>query len=648
MTYVCEGMECAVLPDVCLIASVKSAGFSRTLFGGRTSQLVKCEMNKGPANSISSYAEEILAASSNAGNVFGDSAELLQKVLDTIPQRVFWKDRNMVYLGCNQLFANDAGLKCPEEIVGKTDFELPWDKSEAEFFRTCDKRIMETNKAEIEIVEPQLTASGQRTWLETNKVPLHDDTGLVIGILGTYHDITKQKIAERTLKQTNEELENRVRARTRELRFLAQHDSLTGLVNRSCFVEKLNKAIDEKERFALLFVDLDQFKPINDKEGHDAGDHVLKQVAQILLDEVGRNDVAGRFGGDEFVILLRGTTDEPTAREVCGRLQERFAVDVELHDRHQYVSASLGVLFSNPKVYTTADTMVRDADIAMYVAKESGIGKYCIYDDVILKQVKRKRQIENEILPGLRNREFSLHYQPIMNLSDQSLSGVEALVRWHHPQLGMVPPLDFIPIAERTGIIVDLGDFILQQACERMQIWSSDIPDCRESLSINVNFSSIQVAEPEFLSKFLSIVSDAGLSPRSIKLEITESVLLNDRKQTIEVLEQLRSEGFSIVLDDFGTGYSSLSYLDSLPINTVKIDRSFVQNIESPDGSQAIVRMILALAKTLEMSVVAEGVETQGQADRLLEMGCDQVQGYFYGKPMDAEAATRFIAQHEF
>ena len=348
------------------------------------------------------------------------------------------------------------------------------------------------------------------------------------------------------------------------------------------------------------------------------------------------------------MILLRGTTDEPTAREVCGRLQERFAVDVELHDRHQYVSASLGVLFSNPKVYTTADTMVRDADIAMYVAKESGIGKYCIYDDVILKQVKRKRQIENEILPGLRNREFSLHYQPIMNLSDQSLSGVEALVRWHHPQLGMVPPLDFIPIAERTGIIVDLGDFILQQACERMQIWSSDIPDCRESLSINVNFSSIQVAEPEFLSKFLSIVSDAGLSPRSIKLEITESVLLNDRKQTVEVLKQLRSEGFSIVLDDFGTGYSSLSYLDSLPINTVKIDRSFVQNIESPDGSQAIVRMILALAKTLEMSVVAEGVETQGQADRLLEMGCDQVQGYFYGKPMDAEAATRFIAQHEF
>ena len=214
--------------------------------------------------------------------------------------------------------------------------------------------------------------------------------------------------------------------------------------------------------------------------------------------------------------------------------------------------------------------------------------------------------------------------------------------------MGNVPPLEFIPIAERKGLIVDLGEFILLEACAQMQRWSSEIPGCGDTLSVNVNFSAIQIAEPDFLSRFLTIVSEAGLEPKSIKLEITESCLLQNREEAVEVLRELKSKGFSIVLDDFGTGYSSLSYLDDLPIDTVKIDRSFVQNIDSPDGSQAIVRMILALAKTLEMSVVAEGVETHDQADRLLEMQCGHVQGYFYGKPMDAAAATTFIRRQKF
>lgn len=601
-------------------------------------------MDKPASDNRDSYAEKILQSVAKTTPVFADPAELLQKVLDTIPQKVFWKDRDLVYLGCNQLFANDAGLASPQEIIGLTDFDLPWEKSEAEFYRDCDRRIMDGDCAEIGIEEPQLTANGERTWLATNKVPLHDDVGNVIGILGTYHDITKQKMAESALMQSNEELEKRVTERTQELQYLAQHDSLTGLINRSCFVNQLNDTIKNSglDSFGLLFVDLDNFKPINDIYGHEAGDYVLTRVAEILSDEVDELDLVGRFGGDEFVVMLRSVGVEQQANEICDRIQERLSCEINLLGENLPVSASIGISFSDAANYSNADEMLRDADIAMYVAKAGGDVKFCIQDSETIKRVRRSRAFEHEIQLGIINREFTLRYQPIINLQQGTLSNFEALVRWEHPQRGLVSPLEFIPVAEKVGLIFELGELILRDACTQMKYWWDRFPTCRDRLSVNVNISPLQLTRPNFVPLVMSILADTGLPAVGVNFEITESVLLRDSDEVIQILNQLRTAGIGVVLDDFGTGYSSLSYLDQLPIDTMKIDRSFVQK-DPKVGSEAIVRMILALAQTLDKSVVAEGVETAEQAVRLKEMQCEKVQGYFYSKPMKAEQATEYI-----
>lgn len=509
-----------------------------------------------------------------------------------------------------------------------TDFDLPWDDSEARFFRECDQRIMDADSPEVGIVEQQLTASGKRTWLETNKVPLHDDTGKVIGILGTYHDITKQKLAETALKQTNEDLEKRVSERTRKLRFLAEHDNLTGLLNRSSFVVRLNEALRSGEPFALLFVDLDRFKPINDNEGHEVGDQVLVEVAKVLRRETRSSDVVGRFGGDEFVAVAHGIEDEAGAGTVCSRIHQRLA-EIRLDDRPLPVSASIGVSLSKTSTGPTADQMLRDADIAMYAAKANEQQKHCVYNGDVLERAKRTREMEHEIQWSVAKNELTLRYQPIIDLGDNRISSLEALLRWNHPVQGFVPPLEFIPVAERTGMISAMGEFVLREACQQLKTWWNAMPEYANKLTVNVNVSAVQITDPNFVSSVKSVVAASGLPPEAVKFEVTETVLVRDSDKTILALEQLQASGFSIVLDDFGTGYSSLSYLDQLPIDTVKIDRSFVQKLGKPESSKAIVLMILALAETLNMSVVAEGVETEQQAQALQRMRCDQVQGTF-------------------
>ena len=313
---------------------------------------------------------------------FGDSKELLQKVLDTIPQTVFWKDTELNYLGCNQLFAELAGMASPAEIIGLSDWDLPWGHDETEFYQSCDRRVMDSDQAEIGIVESQVNADGDLTWLETNKVPLHNDDGEVIGILGTYHDITRLKKAEELLQRDNEELEKRVHERTRELKFVADHDGLTGLANRGHFIHRLVAVMEEtpNKEIALMFIDLDNFKPINDIEGHDAGDQLLIEVASILRNVIGPQDFAGRFGGDEFLVLMQNLQCQSDVERICEDIRQKLNGQIHINGRSVPVTASMGVVFCQPQTYETCDELISLADRAMYSAKGEGKNNFRFFD----------------------------------------------------------------------------------------------------------------------------------------------------------------------------------------------------------------------------------------------------------------------------
>ena len=580
---------------------------------------------------------------------FGDSKELLQKVLDTIPQTVFWKDVNLNYLGCNQLFANNAGKSSPADLIGLSDFDLPRTNEEAIFYRSCDRRVMDTGVAEMGIIESQINADGQLTWLETNKAPLHNDNGEVIGVLGTYNDITRLKRAEEGLQRDNEELERRVEERTRELRFVAHHDGLTGLANRMYFVQQLNEVLEsnEDEHFALMFIDLDDFKPVNDTEGHEAGDKLLVAVAKTLKSVLGPFDFAGRFGGDEFLILLRGMEGKQEVVHACDYIRERLNCDVEINGRCTMITASIGIVFSDSTQYQSSDTLINDADIAMYAAKAKGKNHHQFFSEDLRDSISAAPRMKEQIVSGIKNDQFVLHFQPIVNLSQRTLAGFESLVRWQHPTKGLLSPENFIPEAESTGMIVQLGRHIIECGCRQLAQWQNDIPNLPEDFKLNINVSPRQLLDPGFTDSLLESVDRYDLQTHTVCLEITESSLFEDSDQAIKLLRQLRAYGFHLSLDDFGTGYSSLSYLDDLPVDALKIDRSFVNKLEDQFGDHAIIRMIIALAETLKIGVVAEGVETQQQLQLLESMNCKSVQGYFFSKPMPAENATAYLAQHQ-
>ena len=580
---------------------------------------------------------------------FGDSKELLQKVLDTIPQTVFWKDVNLNYLGCNQLFANNAGKSSPADLIGLSDFDLPRTNEEAIFYRSCDRRVMDTGVAEMGIIESQINADGQLTWLETNKAPLHNDNGEVIGVLGTYNDITRLKRAEEGLQRDNEELERRVEERTRELRFVAHHDGLTGLANRMYFVQQLNEVLEsnEDEHFALMFIDLDDFKPVNDTEGHEAGDKLLVAVAKTLKSVLGPFDFAGRFGGDEFLILLRGIEGEQEVVHACDYIRERLSCDVKINGRRTIITASIGIVFSDSTQYQSSDTLINDADIAMYAAKAKGKNHHQFFSEELRDSISAAPRMKEQIVSGIKNDQFVLHFQPIVNLSQRTLAGFESLVRWQHPTKGLLSPDNFIPEAESTGMIVQLGRHIIECGCRQLAQWQNEVPNLPEDFKLNINVSPRQLLDPRFIDSLLESVDRYELQTHTVCLEITESLLFEDSDQAIKLLRQLRAYGFHLSLDDFGTGYSSLSYLDDLPVDALKIDRSFVNKLEDQFGDHAIIRMIIALAETLKIGVVAEGVETQQQLQLLESMNCKSVQGYFFSKPMPAENATAYLAQHQ-
>lgn len=470
---------------------------------------------------------------------------------------------------------------------------------------------------------------------------------------GITHDISDRKQAESQLQYT------------------ACHDDLTGLMNRSFFIKAVDEMLAEhqrlaelqRDRFAVLFIDLDRFKTVNDSLGHQQGDQLLVKVANELKQSVRPADLVARLGGDEFTILLRNLCDEAEANMIIHRLQAKLDTSFELEMGVKVaMSASIGVVMGTPK-YHSAHELLRDADIAMYQAKKLGKACHQLFSEEMYEAALKKINLERDLRTALEqltqseqslpsehpllsepSSQLLLHYQPIYQLVTQKLVGFEALVRWNHPTQGLIAPGEFIPLAEETGLIIPLGWQIMRWALTQLSDWKKTYPFLLD-VTMSVNLSSRQLQEPGFLQHLDEILLETETHPSAVKLEITESLLMQGGEAGFAILNALRARGFSLSLDDFGTGYSSLSYLHRFPINTLKIDRSFVQKLEPGVSSVEIVRSITQLARSLRMDVVAEGVETNAQSEQLKELSCEMVQGYLFSKPLNVTEVAAYLNQ---
>ncbi len=431
-----------------------------------------------------------------------------------------------------------------------------------------------------------------------------------------------------------------------QLNHIAFHDSLTGLPNRSRFYTMVSQALaavaeDPKHHFAVMFFDFDRFKLINDSMGHSAGDAFLIQVSRRIQDHVRPGDVVARLGGDEFAVLLHQAADESAATHMAERLQQVLRQPMQIGGVNVTTSASIGITFSKLG-YATPEEVVRDADIAMYRAKAAGKARYAVFDAELHTEVAQRMLIESDLRQALLKGELTIAYQPLFNIGNGCLRGFEALARWHHPDRGVIEPSSFIQIAEESGLIIELTDYILEKACRQMALWHAIDPALAE-LKLQVNVSGSDLAHSALFERIEHALASTHFNPRQLTLELTENVLMQRIDSALVTLEALRKLGVSLAIDDFGTGYSSLAYLSSLPIDSLKIDRSFVHGMRHGSKDAEIVRAIVSLGATLGKSVVAEGIETVSQLAQLRELGCEHGQGFHLSRPLSVEQANALL-----
>jgi len=433
----------------------------------------------------------------------------------------------------------------------------------------------------------------------------------------------------------------------RQISHQAFHDTLTNLPNRELFMEHLSMAIKRGRRrpnyhFAVLYMDIDRFKLVNDSLGHIVGDDLLKAFAKRIRESLRDIDTFARLGGDEFVILIEDIEDENYASLVAERLQQKLKRPFRVNDEEVFAPASFGVV-PNTKDYDSAEDIMRDADAAMFHAKEKGRSQFKVFDKKLHEKAQHLLQRETDLRKAIHRKEFVNHYQPIVSLQTRAVVGFESLIRWNHPQLGLIYPDSFISIAEDTGLIIPITRILLQEACSDLKSWQDQIQH-DQKLSMNINISSRHFLLSSLLDDIKVALNSTGLHPDHLKLEITETALMEDVEETVRHVNRLREFGLEIIIDDFGTGYSSLSYLQRLPIDTLKVDRSFVSRIQNtPDGNRNIVEAIISLAHRLDMIVVAEGVENLEQHAILLNMRCQYGQGYLFSKPIEKHQVDELI-----
>jgi diguanylate cyclase (GGDEF)-like protein/PAS domain S-box-containing protein len=454
--------------------------------------------------------------------------------------------------------------------------------------------------------------------------PFFDDRGNLAGMIGVSTDISERKALEA-------ELERR-----------ASHDPLTGLPNRHTLVDRLGQALlrtkrgKEGRKVGVLFMDLDGFKTINDSLGHEAGDRLLVTVAERLRKRLRPEDVLARFGGDEFAVLLEEVADASETIRVAQRIAESLREPFTVNDHQVNLSTSVGIALGSAHTKDDPEGMLRNADAAMYKAKEQGLGCYAVFDPAMQTRAQERLELEAELRRALEQGEFVLYYQPEVSLYNGSMVGLEALLRWRHPERGLLKPSAFVPLAEETDVIAPIGRWVLEEACRQAKRWEEEHP-LASPMTMEVNLSSKQLRRRELARTVEEALTRAGVEAHTLALDITETVLIGASEHNAQALEALKKMGIRLSLDDFGTGYSSLSYLKRLPVDRVKVDRSFVKGLGGNATDTAVVRMIIELCHTLGVEVLAEGVETSEQAALLKDMGCDVGQGYYFARPLRSE-----------
>jgi diguanylate cyclase (GGDEF)-like protein/PAS domain S-box-containing protein len=502
----------------------------------------------------------------------------------------------------------------PEELIGRTLHDvLPAET--AEKLLRCIRHSVESR--ETVKVEYSLTIEGRDAWFEGTITPLSRESVVFVA-----RDITEHKTLEKRLAHQ------------------AVHDPLTGLPNRTLFADRLRHALARAKRHlrpvVVLFMDLDNFKVINDSLGHEAGDGLLAAAGKRIRNLLRPGDTVARFGGDEFVFLLEDT-DLDGASRVAERISEELRAPFYLSGRRFVVTASIGIAAGGGDGKHVAD-LLRDADLAMYRAKNSGKARHAVFEEAMNAQALERLELEQDLRRAVERDEFVVHYQPEVSLQSGEVVGLEALVRWEHPERGLLLPEEFLPLAEETGLIVPIGEAVLEEACRQAKQWHEQRPS--DPPAVCVNLSEGQFRESGLADTVARILDKTGLEPSGLFLEITESTVMEDAPATAAALKELQDSGVRAIIDDFGTGYSSLSYLERFPVDYFKIDRSFVAGLDRDPGTEMLVSAVIRLANSLDLKTIAEGVETEQQLERLRGMGCDLAQGYLFSEPLPAEGVA--------
>ncbi len=524
----------------------------------------------------------------------------------------------------NPAFCEITGYNESECIHHHLDL-IKSDRHPQEFFDELWQKVKETGSWRGEVWNQRKNGQVYPVWMTISSV--RDERDHILHYVAVFSDIT-------SIKQSQSQLEH-----------LAHHDSLTNLPNRLLFEDRLQHAISQSKRqgrqLAVLFIDMDRFKNINDTLGHAMGDELLKDVAKRLQHILRDGDTAARLGGDEFTVLVENLEDPSQAAVVAAKIQESFKTPYKIAGRELHITTSIGISIYPEDGLTVAD-LTKNADAAMYQAKEQGRNNYRYYTSELTRTAFERLLLETELRSALRKDQLLLYYQPQISLSNGEMTGAEALLRWHHPRLGIIPPARFIPLAEETGLIHEIGHWVLKEACEQTRyLYKQGLFQGRMAINLSVR----QIMQTDLILRFEQIIADSNCPPNMLQLEVTEGIFMGQMKHSVPVLDVFKQLGVSIAIDDFGTGYSSLSYLKQLPIDKLKIDRSFIRDLPNDSDAIAITQAIIALGKNLGLRIVAEGVETLAQQALLQKMGCEEGQGYLYSPPVPANAFEEMLLE---
>ncbi|BCA63491.1 hypothetical protein HMP09_2725 [Sphingomonas sp. HMP9] len=556
-------------------------------------------------------------------------------------------------LYCNAAFTRATGYE-PDEVIGRTPRLLQGEKTDPTSRARLRQALEAWEPIEIEMINYR--KDGTEFWVELSIVPIADERGWFTHWVSVQRDITDRKDAEqlalriRLAESENEALACEIQERKRveaELLYTAFHDNLTRLRNRAFFMERLAAALDrwresEHGTCSVLFLDLDQFKVVNDSLGHIAGDALLQEIAHRLKGCIRPQDTLARIGGDEFAVLIEDADDLAMPVSVAERIIGALRPPVQLGRQSVFPSCSIGIVEAADRAAVPED-LIRDADIAMYEAKRAGYGDYAIFNASMHDNAIALLALQTDLRHALDRGEFRLVYQPIVNPTTKTVVSFEALLRWEHPERGTVSPTDFVPVAEQIGLIRQIDRWVMREACQQLKLWQ--VKFAQPDLRMSVNTSAAEFVDPDFLGDLDLTLKEFDIHPTCLELEITEGIFLNPSPYIAETITRVRELGVRIALDDFGTGYSSLSYINRYPIDTIKIDKSFIDGLCEDSRTAAIVELIIKLGATLQVGVIAEGVETVDQVTALAMIGCDAVQGYYFAKPLPQEKAEAILTE---